>query len=175
MDDEPLRKLWLVFFGNSHRSSWWHRFLRPGFRHVSAAAFYPVANRWVYYDPTSRGTVIELWHPDDFWQRFGQLIRDSTVILRIPSAYERRLAPFSWWCVGAISSLLGYRLGAMTPFSLHRCLLENGAELVERPSCPMEGEEQGQREGSLREMGKNEPGESAREAPGMEAQKPGQG
>lgn len=132
---KPQRRLWLVFFTNTNDWTWWTRFLAPGFRHVSAAAWYDAEQRWVYVDPTRRGLVIELWTEDEFGRRLGQLIRDSSVILRIPSAAERGSMPLiSAWCVGTVKALLGVKTRALLPRQLYSHLLALGAEIVEKPS-----------------------------------------
>lgn len=128
----PPRRLWLVCFepGNG---AWWQRYLKPGFGHVSAAAYFADAERWVHFNPTLRGTVIEVWEPPRFERRLQQLMRDSTAILRVPSKFDRRCAPLSPWCVGALKGLLGYPSRALTPFGLYRALIAAGAEIVDVP------------------------------------------
>lgn len=131
MNDEPQPRLWLVCFSDS-RATWWSPFLATGFRHVSAAAWYEEAQRWVYVDPTRRGLVVEIWTEDEFGRRLGQLMHDSTVILRVPSRRDMQAMPgFTWWCVGSIKALLGIRARALVPRGLYRHLLTIGAETVE--------------------------------------------
>lgn len=130
----PLPRLWLVFFSDTDSAWWWTRFFRPGFRHVCAACWYAGADRWVYFNPTRRGLVIDVLTDAEFGPRFQQLIDDSEAIVRVRSAYVRREMPAAFFCVGAIKALLGARGRALTPFGLFRHLLATGAELVPRPS-----------------------------------------
>lgn len=115
--EAPRRRLWLVFFSRN-------------FKHVSAASYYVDQNRWVYVDAVRSGLVIEVNDPDEFGGRMTQLVRDSESILRFPAAFERTRAPISWFCTGAVKSLLGIKSCALWPRQLHRHLLKMGAERV---------------------------------------------
>jgi hypothetical protein len=57
----PKRRLWLLFFRESSSVPFWRRGLRRGFRHVIAAAFYADKGQWIVFDPSSRGTAIEVY------------------------------------------------------------------------------------------------------------------
>lgn len=129
----PLPRLWLIFFGDADRAWWWTRLFRPGFRHVSAAAWFADTERWVYFNPTGPGTVIQVATDAEFGPRFQQLVQDSTAILRMPSRHSRGMCPAAFFCVGAIKALLGVKSRALTPFGLFRHLVAEGAEIVERP------------------------------------------
>jgi hypothetical protein len=131
---DPLPRLWLIFFSDAGAGSWWRCLFRPGFRHVSAAAWFAGAERWVYYNPTWRGTVIDVATDAEFGPRFQQMVDDSTAILRVRSGYDRGNAPAVTYCVGAIKALLGIRSCALGPWGLYRHLLATGAEVVSRPS-----------------------------------------
>lgn len=125
-------RLWLVFFGPGEPPiRWWQWFFDPGYQHVSSLSYFADAARWVYYDPGFDVTAIELWKNEDVGQRLGQLLHDSTAILRIPSGRARRMTPASFYCVGAMKALLGVRSRALSPKALMRDLLRQGAELVE--------------------------------------------
>lgn len=115
--ERPKRRLWLVFFSKN-------------FGHVSAASFYADQNRWVYVDAVRTALVVEVAEPDEFGGRLQQLINDSEAILRFPAAADRKRAPFSFFCVGAVKSLLGIRCCALWPRGLYRHLLRMGAERV---------------------------------------------
>lgn len=129
--DAPLPRLWLVFFGEAAGPHWWSRFLRPGFRHVSAACWHVEERRWVYFNPSRRGLVIELYGEGEF--PLGSLMRGSTATLRFASRFDRRSAPAVFHCVGAIKALLGIRSRAFRPYALFRDLLARGAETVDAP------------------------------------------
>jgi hypothetical protein len=133
VEREPLRRLWLIAFENPVRPAWWARFLRPGFRHIRACAYYPEANQWLFFNPTLRGTVIELWQGEDADCWLGEMALSATIVLRFPSKYERSAAPMTFYCVGAIKGLLGLRSTALTPYGLYRDLLARGAEIVDVP------------------------------------------
>lgn len=139
----PDRRLWLCFFSQGQGSAWWKRFLPYGFCHVSAAAWYVEAERWVFVDATRAGVTIEVWRADDFNARLGLLIRDSHAILRVPSADEPIFPPRAWWCVGMVKALLGYRTRALLPHQLYRHLLQKGAEIVEVSSGQLHQDSEG--------------------------------
>jgi hypothetical protein len=126
-------RIWIVFFGDTPRRAWWANFLRPGFRHIAAVSWYPETERWVYFDPALRGTVIGVFTADQAPAMFDQLLARSTVVLRVASRHGRGAAPAFPWCVGAVKSLLGVRSRALTPYALYRDLLAMGAEPAEAP------------------------------------------
>lgn len=130
---ETLKRRWLIFFSDTDHRRWWSRFLRPGFRHVSAAAWFATEERWVYFNPTARGLVIEIATDADFGPRFQQLVERSAAILAVHSAFARTGFPATFYCVGAIKALLGIKARALSPLGLFRHLLATGAEVVERP------------------------------------------
>jgi hypothetical protein len=129
----PLPRLWLIFFGEAGAGWWWTWFFRRGFRHVCAASWYAGAERWVYFNPVARGTVVEVMTDAEFGPRFQQLIRDSSAILRMRTVHERSNPPAAFFCVGAIKGLLGIKACALGPWGLYRHLLARGAEIVPRP------------------------------------------
>ncbi len=129
--DIPIDRLWLVFFGEAEGAPWWSRFLAPGYRHVSACAWFADQERWVYFNPTRRGTVILLYREDEFGGRFTQLMNSSSCVLRVRAGLARSSTPFGWWCTGAIKALLGVRCRALSPLQLRDHLLRHGAEVVE--------------------------------------------
>ena len=129
----PPARLWLLFFADPRGVAWWCRILRPGFRHCYAACWYHDAQRWVVFNPTRRGTVIELWAEDQFGRRLAQFLDESSVVLRVASRHERRTAPAMAWCVAEVKALLGVRSAAVTPYRLYRDLLARGAEVVASP------------------------------------------
>lgn len=132
--DVVIDRMWLVFFGEATDEPWWARFLRPGYRHVAACAWFADQQRWVYYNPARTGTVILLYREDEFGGRFQQLVNSSSLILRVRSSQTRDTTPFGWWCTGAVKALLGIRARlAMTPFALARYLQDHGAEAVLMP------------------------------------------
>lgn len=135
----PLPRLWLVFFSDAHEGSWWRAFLRRGFGHVSAAAWYADAQRWVWFNPTWRGLVIEAAEAEAFGPRFEQLVSSASAILRVRSRYERTGLPAAFWCVGAVKALLGISSRALSPYGLYRHLLARGAEIVEAPARRHDG------------------------------------
>lgn len=131
--DTPPARLWLVFFSSPRGVAWWCRILRPGFRHVYAASWYADADRWVVFNPTRRGTVIELWSAADFPRRLDQFLAESSAVLRVASRHEREHPPPMPWCVGQVKALLGIRSAALTPWQLYHALRARGAEPVVDP------------------------------------------
>lgn len=132
--DIVIDRQWLVFFGEADGSPWWGHFLRPGFRHVAACAWFADQERWVYYNPTRRGTVILVYRDEEFGGRFQQLVDDSALVLRVVARQSRTATPFGWWCTGAVKALLGVKARALGPHALARHLLRNGAEIVDMPA-----------------------------------------
>jgi hypothetical protein len=126
----PTPRLWIVFFTDADRAWWWTRFFRRGFRHVCAASWYAGAERWVYFNPVARGTVLEVMTDAEFGPRFQQLIRDSSAILRMRTVHERSNPPAAFFCVGAIKGLLGIKSWALGPYGLWKELKARGAEPV---------------------------------------------
>jgi hypothetical protein len=126
-------RLWLVFFGEAEGSPWWSRFLAPGYRHVIACAWFDDQQRWVYFNPARRGTVILLYRDEEFGGRFQQLVNSSSLVLRVVARHSRTTTPFGWWCTGGIKALLGVRTRALSPRALADHLLRHGAEVVHMP------------------------------------------
>lgn len=127
-------RMWLVFFGDAEGSPWWARFLAPGYRHVTACAWFDDQQRWVYFNPARTGTVILLYREDEFGGRFTQLVNSSSLVLRVVAKHSRTATPFGWWCTGAVKALLGVRCRALRPRSLAAHLLRHGAEIVAAPA-----------------------------------------
>ncbi len=134
--DIPIDRLWLVCFGEADGGSWWSWFTAPGYRHVSACAWFAEQERWVYFNPTRRGTVILLYREDEFEARFAQLMASSSCVLRIRATLRRTATPFGWWCTGAVKALLGVRSRALAPRRLRDHLLRHGAEPLKMPGRP---------------------------------------
>lgn len=128
--ERPTCRLWLVFFSDPVGTHWWARFFKRGYRHVSAACWYDLEQRWVYFNPARNGINIQLFSGEQGWELFGQLMTTSTIALRVRSEFDRRNTPAAWYCVGAIKALLGIRSRALSPFQLRDHLLQRGAELV---------------------------------------------
>jgi hypothetical protein len=131
--DVVIDRLWLVFFGEAEGAPWWSRLCAPGYRHVAACCWFADQERWVYFNPTRRGTVILLYREDEFGGRFTQLMNSSSCVLRVRSTMARGATPFGWWCTGAVKALLGVRGFAVTPLGLARYLQDHGAEAVLMP------------------------------------------
>lgn len=136
--DVAIDRLWLVFFGEADGAPWWSWFLQPGYRHVVACAWFAEQERWVYFNPTRRGTVILLYRDDEFGGRFTQLMNSSSCALRVRSTMTRSTTPFGWWCTGAVKALLGVRSRALRPIALRDHLLRHGAEVVHMPGAEPE-------------------------------------
>lgn len=133
-------RLWLVFFADPRGVAWWCRILRPGWRHCYAASFYNDRQMWVVFNPTRRGTVIELWPRDEFGPRLEQFLEESSAVLRVASRHDRGHQPAAPWCVGSVKALLGIRSAALTPWRLYHALLARGAEEVTPSPCVVAGE-----------------------------------
>jgi hypothetical protein len=128
--DAVIDRLWLVFFGEGEGGSWWEWVTAPGYRHITACAWFAEQERWVYFNPTRRGTVILLYRDNEFGARFEHLLTTSSCVLRVRATQTRTSTPFGWWCTGAIKALLGTRCRALSPRALRDHLLRHGAEQV---------------------------------------------
>lgn len=126
-------RLWLVFFGDTPRRAWWANFLRPGFRHVWAASWYAREQRWVCFEPALTGTVIDVYTSEEWLAKLTGILRVSSAVLRVPSRHGRGAMPATFWCVGAVKSLLGIRSAAFTPWQFYCALKRRGAEPVHTP------------------------------------------
>lgn len=130
MDGDPFNasRRWLVFFRERERYWWFDRLLAPGFRHVSAAAWFDRAGCWLFIDPTMKGTKIFVL-PDgpEAHALFGQWAMQSSSVMAVISKQSRKAVPPIFGCVAAIKALLGVRTWACTPKGLHRMLLRSGA------------------------------------------------
>jgi hypothetical protein len=124
------RRLWLVFFSDGEQVSFWSQFLRPGWRHICAAAWYPEQERWVYVNPARDRTHIRVQRGEEFAARFTYLWGTSTAILEVATMGERQFCPAFFSCVGAIKGLLGLRSWALTPRGLYAALIHAGAKAV---------------------------------------------
>lgn len=136
--DVIIDRQWLVFFGEAEGAPWWSRLCAPGYRHVAACAWFDAQQRWVYFNPTARGTVILLYREEEFGGRFTQLMNSSSCVLRVRSTLSRSSTPFGWWCTGAVKALLGIRCRALRPIALRDHLLRHGAEVVQMPGSEPE-------------------------------------
>lgn len=127
-------RLWVVFFRDSGERSWLDFLTRPGFRHVSAAAWYDRTERWVFVDPAFRATVIQVIEAGPAADAvFGHWVSEAGAVLRVRSRADRWSVPGLVGCVGQVKALLGLRSRALLPFTLFQHLLARGAEPVEVP------------------------------------------
>lgn len=135
---------WLVFFCDG-RGAWWDRFLRRGYRHVSAVAYVHDLRAWVFYDPRKEQTMLRLVpEGPEAHDELSQLLASATAVLRMKPRADRGFGVPLFCCVAAIKALLGIRSCALGPYGLYRHLLNRGAEIVEVPG---EGECSGNSEG----------------------------
>lgn len=122
---------WLVVFVDQTGPwTWWRPFTRPGFRHVVALRYDTGTRSWIMLDWARNGMKIEAvptevasWVLDQGW-RGGGVLRIHQDIGR--PRHGPRIAIF--YCVTAVSHLLGISSWAVTPKQLHRALLRRGAE-----------------------------------------------
>lgn len=127
-----LQRQWLIFFWDCG-PAWWARAFRPGWRHVTAAAYFAGAERWVYFNPASSGLVFDVQEGEAFQARYEHLMREATAVLRFASVHERGGMPAAFFCVGAVKALLGVRSRALSPAGLYRDLRVRGAKIVKAP------------------------------------------
>lgn len=120
--------LWYVAFVDYGENIWWHRFLRPGFRHCFAFTYDPRSDAWIVCDPTVDGFFLRALPFD----QLAPTIRGAQIhgrILKVRTVGERIARPRVFaTCVTVIGHLIGLRRCAFSPFGLYRTLLRYGAE-----------------------------------------------
>lgn len=141
MVDRPEPHLWVIFFGDTRQGHWWCRLLRPGFRHVAAAAWFVRQERWVIVDPVAGGTVVEVLRAEEANGWIGQLFAGASAVVRFESGHARAMQPATGFCVAQIKALLGVRCRALTPYGLYRHLIAHGAEIVDAPKSGIVNEQ----------------------------------
>jgi hypothetical protein len=127
---------WLVFFRRRAPHWWFDYLIDPNYRHVSAAAYYPGTERWVFFEPSAAVTSLVVLAPGPHVDALmGQWAAQSSMILRFHSCRERKMAPPIGGCTAAIKALLGVRAGgALWPKALCKHLLAQGAEVIPVPA-----------------------------------------
>jgi len=128
---------WLVVFLDTENAPrWWHRFVRPGFRHCLAFGF--DGRCWLQVD-----CLLNLLDVRSF------AVAEMTLVLEILASHQakilavRRAAPVSRpvprgpvYCVSAVKHLLGTRSHGLTPWQLYRSLLRQGAVAIDLGATP---------------------------------------
>lgn len=133
-------RVWQVCFMGRDRRFPWDWFLPAGFRHAFLLGYVSEHNLWLCYDVLYRRTEITLLSP----QRAGFLLslaHDEGAVLNWPAPVvkSRQWIPrMGFWCIPAISHVLGLGCVAMTPKGLHDYLAGRGATpLVEESHEPV--------------------------------------
>lgn len=132
---------WLLIF-NHEASTWWRSFLAFGqFKHVWACAYVPDCNSWLVYDVHLDGTTIGLVPAGPLFNQFlgyrtGGL--DRATIVSMPRQPARKMASplilirrVGFWCVPAVSHLIGLQCVVLRPDALYRACLRLGGKPFE--------------------------------------------
>jgi hypothetical protein len=128
---------WLVaFIDTANETRWWHRFVRPGFRHCLAFGF--DGRCWLQVD-----CMLNLLDVRSFAEA------EMTLVLEILASHHARILAvhrarpvsrpvprFPIYCVSTIKHLLGTRSRALTPWQLYRSLLRQGAVAIDLGATP---------------------------------------
>ena len=123
---------WYIGFTGDYegRPRAWHDiFTDKEFRHCLVIGFCPLNRVWIYYDPLTTGTTLEVFNSAD---RAIDLIVlhvcENGKWLKVqPSNNLFKLGQWRMYCVPAIKHLLGFRSCALTPRGLYRDLVKAGA------------------------------------------------
>jgi hypothetical protein len=121
-----------VFFVVFHTRvrTWWVRAIPGRFKHVSVFAYAPNCSIWLFYEVSINGTRLILLPNGQHEETLSAITAESSVLKfkRLPTP-NPVIRP-GFWCVTAISHLLGLPSGALRPDALWRQLLREGAEIV---------------------------------------------
>ena len=130
----PLRE-WFVAFLPA-RTCWWHRFLKPGFQHITAFGYDPDAKTWLLFEPAFEGFLVRAIDPGLVPSLVTWFQDAGAVILKARfEGYGARRPRLFATCVTVIVHLLGLRAWVLTPHGLYKVLLRHGAvEAFKAPS-----------------------------------------
>lgn len=123
----------MVFFGQAEKPGAMTWFLRDGFRHVAAAAWFDKTRRWVFFDPARNGTQIVVLDNATGLVKLERWMACSSAILAVVSNPVRNRPPPFAYCVGHVKALLGLRSRALSPRGLFQHLVRHGAEILRAP------------------------------------------
>lgn len=119
---------WFVAFGDWGRNIWWHRFCRPGFRHVLAFGYDARAKVWVLVDARFEALLITPIEPADLDALVAEIKTRGGTILKAPVLAQGPARPRLFaTCVTQVGHLLGLPRCAVRPYGLYRLLLASGA------------------------------------------------
>jgi hypothetical protein len=136
MSDDNPEIVWYLAFEDCN-TLWWHRFLKPGYRHCWAFKAQvimedPPRAEWLLFDPMLTGLDVRLVPKESAvgWLALG--INGDLRILRVPEQRVLLARPrFFVSCAGALAALVGYSKTPLTPWGLYRRLRRlPGVEVV---------------------------------------------
>jgi hypothetical protein len=134
---------WFVIFHPEASTRWLAALAVGRFKHVSAFAYVPVGDCWIFLDAEWSGLRIVHARHDVARAQIARYA-EHCVIVRAP----RAAAPMAlagrlgFTCVSAVRHLLGVRAWSLRPDALYRHLLANGGERTDdardsgRPDAP---------------------------------------
>lgn len=120
---------WFVVFQDA-KTIWWHKFLRPGFRHCLMFGFDPSNDHWILIEPTFTGAYVGCV-PRETLDCFISGARESgcPIIVFRPRQDRKTIIPRPLLtCVTAIAHILNASWWVFTPSQLYRYLLANGGK-----------------------------------------------
>lgn len=123
--DRLVPRWYVVFVGDG--SEWFHRFLRPGFKHCFCYGYDDVGERWMLVDPGfDRVAVVAMTFEEA--GRLLKLVDDrGWPVVRVPVVGETVRRPrLLLSCVSAVAAMVGLRTRAVTPWGLFRDLQKRG-------------------------------------------------
>lgn len=130
--------VWFFAFEEAN-TIWWHRWLKPGYRHCWAFKVQVIMeesgprHEWLLFDPMFTGLDVRLVHQSqaEAWLALG--MNGYLRILKVPQMQAGVVRPrFFVSCAGALAALIGYPKTPLTPWGLYwRLRALPGVEVVE--------------------------------------------
>jgi len=124
---DPRIKEWHVIFGEANAPFWWQKYLKKGYRHVSALGFDVNSQKWIFFDPGWDGIVIRAVDTQAADLIINMALTDGKILRCIP-CNEKVIKPrILMTCVSQMAHLLGINKFLLTPYGLHCALTKIGA------------------------------------------------
>lgn len=124
-------RTWLVvFLDTDNPTRWWHRFMRPGYRHCLAFGF--DGRSWIQVDCLFNLLDIRSYAEAEMSLVLEALAGYRARILVLErTVVSRPLLGLPVYCVSTVKHLLGLRCWALTPWQLYRALEKRGARRID--------------------------------------------
>jgi len=122
---------WMVaFLDTDNPPRWWHRFVKPGYRHCLAFGF--DGRAWLQVD-----CMLNLLDVRSFADAEMTLVLEvlashrARILVLERTVVSRGILRIPIYCVSTVKHLLGVRCWALTPWQLYRALERRGARRID--------------------------------------------